>query len=101
MSIMTTCIECNEPIADGFEMHISDACLQKLHEQLAEAVKQRDALKAACEATLLFYRNGSWDGNKQAQWKDLTGEEEATTKSLCDAVRNALALCDEKESKDG
>jgi hypothetical protein len=46
----------------------------------------RDAL----EAVLLFQSASPWTPEKQARWAKLTGEAEATTRALCDAVRRAL-----------
>jgi hypothetical protein len=46
----------------------------------------RDAL----EAVLLFHSASPWTPEKRARWAKLTGEAEATTRALCDAVRRAL-----------
>lgn len=49
-----------------------------------------DRLRNACRAVLLFHSSGPWDETKARRWRDLTGQTDATTKSLCDAVREAL-----------
>jgi hypothetical protein len=51
-----------------------------------KARRYRDAL----EAVLLFHSASPWTPEKQARWAKLTGEAEATTRALCDAVRRAL-----------
>jgi len=38
-------------------------------------------------AVLLFHRGGSWTAADRKTWKDLTGEDETSTKSLCDFAR--------------
>ncbi len=49
-----------------------------------------DAYRDALEAVLLFHSASPWTPEKQARWAKLTGEQEATTRALCDAVRRAL-----------
>ncbi len=49
-------------------------------------------MRATLEAVLLFHSGSPWTPEKQAQWKTLTGADEATTKVLCDQVREALAV---------
>lgn len=44
----------------------------------------------ALRAVLAFYRVGPWDDAARARWAVLTGGREATTKALCDLVREAL-----------
>ena len=38
-------------------------------------------------AVLLFHRGDPWTGTNRTEWVMLTGEEEATTKTLCDLAR--------------
>lgn len=45
----------------------------------------------ALRAVLLFHESGPWTDEKRRMWFDLTGRHEATTKALCDFVREALA----------
>jgi hypothetical protein len=42
-------------------------------------------------AVLLFHRGGQWTGQDRNEWVMLTGEEDATTKVLCDLARKLLA----------
>ena len=51
-------------------------------------------LRDACRAVLLFHSGGEWDEERRNEWHALTGEDEATTKILCDTVRRALAGID-------
>lgn len=55
-----------------------------------EALEAAD-LARALEAVLLFHAGGPWDEARVQRWRTLTGSEEATTKTMCDAVRKALA----------
>jgi len=49
----------------------------------------RYTLRAAAQATLLFH-GSLWLPAQREEWKRLTGEDEATTKTLCDFVRKCL-----------
>jgi hypothetical protein len=42
------------------------------------------------KAVLLFYRIGPWTDADAAVWLSLTGQPEATTKTLCDLARRLL-----------
>lgn len=50
-----------------------------------------DVMRALLEAVLLFHRGGEWSPNDSKTWLRLTGKEGASTKELCDAIRDALA----------
>jgi hypothetical protein len=41
-------------------------------------------------AVLLFHRGGRWTGTDRNEWVMLTGEEDATTKVLCDLARRSM-----------
>jgi hypothetical protein len=52
---------------------------------------------------LLFHEGVPWTPGRRAEWLEIAGTEEATTKTLCDHIRAALALgsrCPEKEGAD-
>lgn len=49
------------------------------------AARHRNLLRAV----LLFHSNVSWDAEVAARWKLLTGKDEASSRSLCDAIREA------------
>jgi hypothetical protein len=48
------------------------------------------ALTRLGRAVLLFHRGGRWTGQNRNEWVMLTGEEDATTKVLCDLARKLL-----------
>lgn len=45
--------------------------------------------RRALRAVLLFY-SPDWSGAQQREWEELTGRKEATTRALCDFVREVL-----------
>lgn len=49
------------------------------------------AAERLARAVLLFHRGGRWTGQDRNEWVMLTGEEEATTKVLCDLARRVAA----------
>lgn len=62
---------------------------------IAELRTQRDELLAACKATILFHSGCHWDAEARAEWKRLTGEDDANTVKLCDACCDAVAKAEE------
>ena len=54
-----------------------------------------DAEKLA-RAVLLFYRDGPWTTCDRETWEQLTGSDDATTRTLCDLARRVRA---DEESK--
>jgi hypothetical protein len=53
-------------------------------------------LERLARAVLAFHRGGQWTGTDRNEWVMLTGEEDATTKTLCDLARRLLvpgAVC--------
>jgi hypothetical protein len=53
------------------------------------------AIEDALRAVLMFHEGGEWSADRRAEWKRITGSDEATTKVLCDHVRAALVLASE------
>jgi hypothetical protein len=51
----------------------------------------------ALEATLLFHSGGLWDKEKSSKWFQITKAYDATTKVLCDHVRQVLRRADEPD----
>lgn len=49
------------------------------------------ALRNALKAVLIFHGGGPWTTEQQMKWADHAAGREATTKVLCDIVREALA----------
>jgi hypothetical protein len=41
-------------------------------------------------AVLLFHSGGYWSAEKRDLWEQLTGQREATTRTLCDCARALL-----------
>jgi len=60
--------------------------LRALGRKEIELAVMRDAL----DAVLLYHSGEPWHGQTSERWTQLTGETQATAKSLCDAVRRAL-----------
>lgn len=48
------------------------------------------AMRDALELTLLFHDGGEWTTERRARWEELTGVGEATTRILCNAIRQAM-----------
>jgi predicted NUDIX family NTP pyrophosphohydrolase len=48
------------------------------------------SLNRLAGAVLLFHRGGPWTERDRATWRSLTGEDEATTKVLCDLARRTI-----------
>lgn len=52
---------------------------------------ERDRLvQEALELPLLFHSGGAWDDDKRARWKAITGSDDASTKAMCDHIRETL-----------
>jgi predicted transcriptional regulator len=52
-------------------------------------VRLDDLVKAA-KATLMFHQGGPWSQADRETWLELTGRDEASTRTLCDFVREQL-----------
>lgn len=50
---------------------------------------------------LLFHEGVPWTPGRRAEWLEIAGTEEATTKTLCDHVRAALAIGSRRPEKEG
>lgn len=69
------------------------AAFGDLERKVDAANEQRRALFNAAKATLLFHSGGPWSNARRDEWLELTGREEATTRNLCDFVREQLEKC--------
>jgi len=58
-------------------------------EMLREELIRIHKLKAALQLVLLFHQ-GVWDDKNKKMWSKITGGKEATTRVMCDFVREAL-----------
>lgn len=66
--------------------------MESLGKRIDRAVEQRRMLKDIAKATLLFHSGSPWSAAKSEEWKQLTGRDEATTRQLCDFIREQLEL---------
>lgn len=64
--------------------------LEETRQRLEYVRHQRDELAKVARATLLFYRSSPWTSQYADEWRALTGRKEATTKALCDFIRETL-----------
>lgn len=60
-------------------------------DRMTEHTPEMLAALEALEAVLLFHSGGPWDAAKRELWDRLSHGNEATTKSLCDIARAAIA----------
>jgi glycosyltransferase A (GT-A) superfamily protein (DUF2064 family) len=49
-----------------------------------------ERLRDALNLVLMFHSGGEWTTADRAQWKHVTGSDEATTKVLCDHIRKVM-----------
>ncbi|HXH12320.1 MAG TPA: hypothetical protein VNP04_21450 [Alphaproteobacteria bacterium] len=64
-------------------------------ERLAQLRQHVAQLRRACQAVLLFHDGTPWTPQKQAAWEQFTQMPVATTRALCDTVRQALSATTE------
>lgn len=65
-------------------------------EEDANLIASAPDLMEALEAVLIFHSDSFWSDDKHKRWKEITGKDEATTKILCDKVRQAIAKAEGK-----
>ena len=58
-------------------------------QHIANAESMTTAHRLAC-AVLMFHGGGTWSDHERDIWHALTGEREATTRTLCDLARRTL-----------
>lgn len=68
----------------------TERSLAGLAAKIEEANTQRRGLINACKAVLMFHRGGPWSEAMRDEWKALTGADEASTRTLCEFVREQL-----------
>jgi hypothetical protein len=49
-----------------------------------------EPLRAALALVLMFYTVGEWSDEKKTEWKRITGNDDASTKAMCDHIRQVL-----------
>jgi len=62
-------------------------------EKILARVKLEEQQRAL-HLVLAFHRGGAWTDEDRALWREITGGDEATTKSMCDHIRKVLDLQD-------
>ena len=58
-------------------------------------------MASSLQAVLLFHRGGVWDDDARREWKNLTGRDDASTKSMCDTIRETLRLAGYPRAAEG
>lgn len=53
-------------------------------------MRENPTCEDVTRAVLLFHASPSWGPEQRQEWAEVTGEEEATTRILCDLARRAL-----------
>lgn len=56
----------------------------------SEAADRLDELEEAVQVVLLFHGGGAWTEADHAVWRERTGEDMASTRTLCDYLRRVL-----------
>lgn len=66
--------------------------LMRFNEGIAEHASEppKDAGVRLIQAVLLFHRGGPWTPDDARMWREYTGREETTTKTLCDFAREVM-----------
>ena len=77
----------NSDVVGKFETRRGDRA-----ELLVKRANLHDEFVDACKAVLLFHSGVPWDYKAKAEWSKLVGpDNEATTRGLCDSIRDVLA----------
>lgn len=72
--------------------------LREVKDSMAAVMLKQHKLSLACQLVLLFHEGGPWDNAQQQEWRSIMtairpgfdDNCEATTKTLCSAIRAAL-----------
>lgn len=67
------------------------ACAEAAEAEIDRLRAQVAALRDVLLLPLMFYAGGGWMDHHRLRWKEITGSDEATTKVMCDTIRNILA----------
>jgi len=65
---------------------------ERLRSEVAAINCELRAARRCCRALLMFHSGEPWTPERQSEWNLLTGGADATTKGLCDFVRETLHL---------
>lgn len=71
----------------GFDWYDTESAARRMAEHAGMELVE---VKKALRAILLYHSAPPWTGDKQREWSELTGTEEATSRNLCVVVRSAL-----------
>lgn len=72
--------------------------VKEMMESTLDMLEDLRNARYALAAVLLFHGAGPWDEQKRAAWAKFTrGRPDATTRALCDTVREALGIVDVDE----
>jgi len=71
---------------------LEDDAVTQVDEYGPRAVKHRMLLRAAL---LLLGGGVVWDARTRAHWKSITGDDEVTSRALCNAIRASGITVDE------
>lgn len=66
--------------------------LENAEDALEFEIPSAPTFQQCAEATLLFHSGSPWDARKKQRWLELTGQDEATTRVLCDMQRAAFGI---------
>ena len=83
-------------LPNGKDADLCGRCADSLQAWFANPQQFRQ-LRDAAEATLLWFAPPPWTNALRAKWTELTGADGANAKTLCDAIRRALAIVEEPE----
>lgn len=59
--------------------------------RLAQRDEELGRVREALELPLMFHAGGRWTSVRRKRWEEITGDTEATTHTMCDHIRAALA----------
>ena len=83
-------------LGDGNQVDLCEPCADSLAAWYVNPQQFRQ-LHDVAEATLLWFAPPPWTNPQRAKWTELTGADDANTKTLCDAIRKALAHQEEND----
>lgn len=81
--------------------HDDHECIAALQQRVAALEAALRQARDGLEAPLLFHGAEPWGDAKVKRWERLTGRGEATTRALCDFVRQVLFAADTALAADG
>lgn len=87
------CLYTSNGISETNRVYLHPETLDNLLRALnQQPIRLNQKMRTALSAVLRFFDATEWNEERRAEWKQLTGKDEATTQSLCDTVRAALEV---------